>query len=63
MDKSRTKIARLSDHENDNYVPGTPAERVALVWELTKELASLSKLYDAKKGLQRHITRVIRGRS
>jgi hypothetical protein len=43
-------------------VPGTPEERVALVWPLTAEVVSLSGKYDAEQRLQRHITRLVRNK-
>ena len=41
-------------------VPGAPAARIALVWPLTREVASLSKRHNVKQRLQRHITRLER---
>lgn len=60
MDRSRTKKKLLSDTTNDDFVPGTMAERIAMVWSLTKEVASLSKRHDVERRLQRDVTRVIR---
>jgi hypothetical protein len=51
---------RLSDRTNDDFVPGTPEERIALVWELTREAASLNERYDVERRLQRHVVRVSR---
>ena len=50
----------MSDHRNDNYVPGSPAERISMVWPLTREITSLCKNYDAERRLQRHVTNLIR---
>ena len=63
MNRKQTAIYRMSDHRNDNFVPGTPAERIRLVWFLTREITSLSKKYDAERRLQRHITRLSRRES
>lgn len=60
MDRTRTALKRQSERRNEDYVEGTPEERVGLVWELTKEAASLSGKYDVERRLQRHVTRVIR---
>jgi len=60
MDRSQTKKKILSDTTNDDFVPGTMAERIAMVWPLTKEVASLSKRHDVERRLQRDVTRVIR---
>jgi hypothetical protein len=60
MNRKQTAIYRISDRRNDDFVPGTPADRISLVWPLTREIASLSKKHDAERRLQRHITRLIR---
>jgi hypothetical protein len=62
MDKTITVI-KASDPRNSGYVPGTMAERIAMVWPLTCEVVSLSGKYDTEQRLQRHITRVIRKKS
>jgi hypothetical protein len=62
MDRTRTRLKRMSDGGNDDFVPGTPASRIAMVWPLTREIASLSGL-DVKQRLQRHITRLYRRKS
>ena len=59
MDKSVTVIEQ-SDPRNSGYVPGTMAERIAMVWPLTCEAVSLSGKYDVEQRLQRHITHIIR---
>ncbi|TVR66977.1 MAG: hypothetical protein EA427_15055 [Spirochaetaceae bacterium] len=60
MDKTRTALRRMSEHVAEEAVPGTPAERISLVWPLTRELASLSKRYDVERRLQRDVTSLIR---
>jgi len=42
MDRKHTAIYRMTDHWNDDYVHGTPEDRIGLVWLLTREIASLS---------------------
>ena len=59
MGRKYTAKYQMSDHRNDDYIQGTPAYRLGLVWTLTKEITSLSKKYDAKRRLQRHVTRLI----
>ncbi len=56
MDREHIVTGRMSDRRDDGFVPGTPAERIALVWPLTREVASLSKHHDAERRLQRHVT-------
>jgi len=60
MDRKHTALYRMPDLRNDDFVPGTPEDRIELVWLLTREIASLSKKHDAERRLQRHVTRLIR---
>ena len=60
MDRKQTAIYRMSDRLNDDFVPGTPAERISLVWPMTQEIASLSEKHDVERRLQRHIARLVR---
>lgn len=50
----------MTDHQDDNYVAGTPEERILLVWPLTREISSLSIKHNAERRLQRHFTRLVR---
>lgn len=38
------------------------AERIAMVWPLTVEAASLSKRHNVEQRLQRHVTKLIRNK-
>ena len=60
MNRTHTALYRISDRRDDDFVPGTSAERISLVWPLTREIVSLSKMHDAERRLQRHITRLVR---
>ena len=60
MNRKHVVLYRAMDLASGGFVPGTPAERIALVWPLTREVISLSKKYNAKQRLQRHVTRLIR---
>ncbi len=60
MNRNYTAIYLMSDRRNDDFVPGTPAERIGLVWLLTREITSLSNKHDAERRLQRHVTRLVR---
>ena len=51
---------RMTDKRNDDFVPGTPEERILLVWPLTQEIASLSVKHDVERRLQRHVTHLDR---
>lgn len=61
MKRDITRLRRLSDTDEIIPVPGTPEERIGMVWPLTQELYSLSGLYNVEQPLQRHVVRVIRG--
>ncbi|NLF31051.1 MAG: hypothetical protein GX591_09215 [Planctomycetes bacterium] len=56
MDRKRLKIVKMKQAHDDGPVPGTPAERIAMVWPLTVQACLLSKRYDPERRLQRHIT-------
>ena len=56
MERKVTRKGRLSDKRRDDFVPGTPESRLAMVWPLTVEAVSLSKCYDAERRLQRDVT-------
>ena len=45
----------MAETQRDDVVPGTPEERIGLVWTLTREVTSLSKNHDAERRLQRHV--------
>jgi hypothetical protein len=60
MNRSYTRKSRIGDHGDYDFVPGSMAYRIGLVWPLTKEVASLNKRYDVEQPLLRHITRLIR---
>jgi len=60
MNRKHIAVYRMSDRRNDDFVPGTPVDRISLVWPLTREIASLSKKHNAERRLQRHVTRLIR---
>ena len=60
MNRKQTAIRKMTEVRNDNYIAGTPEERILLVWPLTKEIASLSAKHDAERRLQRHVTVLVR---
>ena len=62
MEKTVT-ILKQNDKRNSGFVPGTMEERISMVWPLTCEVVSLSKKYDVKQPLQRHIVNIIRKKS
>lgn len=60
MKRTQTSLRRMSETRATDVVPGTPEQRIALVWSLTCEVLSLSNRYDAERRLERHVTRLIR---
>ena len=63
MDKTRTRLSRMSDKHRVDGVHGTAEERIGMVWLLTLELACLNKDFDAERRLQRHVAHLVRGES
>jgi hypothetical protein len=55
-------VRKLSESGNSR-VPGSAADRLAMVWPLTAEAYSLSGKYNVEQRLQRHIVRLIRRKS
>jgi hypothetical protein len=60
MNRKHTAKFCITDHRNDDYVPGTAEDRISLIWPLTLEIVSLSVKHDAERRLQRHVTSLIR---
>jgi len=60
MNRNHTVLLRMTDRQNEDVVPGTPEDRIRLVWPLTLEISSLSKKHDAERRLQRHVTSLVR---
>ncbi len=63
LDRKRLLIQKLGGIESNEYVNASMRERVALVWEITREICSLSPYHDAERRLQRHIVGIARTRS
>jgi hypothetical protein len=59
LKRSHAKLCKMTDADN-GYVEASPAERVGLVWEITKELWSLRNRQDAEQILQRNVATLIR---
>ncbi len=55
MDRRHIVVGRISDFRSVDVVPGTHAERIGMVWPLTREAASLSKKHNVERRLQRHV--------
>ena len=63
MNRGVAKTLRMADQNARNDgVPGTPLSRLAMVWPLTREAASLSKPLDVEQRIQRGIVVAIRNK-
>ena len=60
LDRQVVTKSALRGHADDNYVPGTEAERLAMVWPITHEIAALSPQHNVERRLQKHLVRVFR---
>ena len=60
MNKNVVRLGKIGDIRNDDFIPGSLSSRIALVWPLTKEVASLSKNHNVKRRLQRNVTNLIK---
>ena len=59
-------IVKFVDNKQNNYeqpVTLSPSKSISFVWELTKEIYSLSGGFDVKSRLQRNVVNIIRGKS
>ena len=50
LDRSITKLTTIKESEDHGYMPGTPAERVNIVWDITVALWSISTRGKIKMG-------------
>ena len=51
-----------ADADDGGYMPGTPADRILEVWELTREAWTFSRTSDAEQRLQRDVAVLVRGK-
>jgi len=56
-------IGSLTEHEDDFCSTLFPDERLSLVWELTKEVYSFGREFNAESRLQRNIVHIFRRES
>jgi hypothetical protein len=62
VQRDKAKLRKLSD-DDDGFVDASPAERLAMMWELTAEVWSLRGQDGAQQRLQRHVASLVRPRS
>ena len=56
VDRRQVVIHRsLAAGDDGGYMPGSDAERLAAVWELTREAWAFFRKEDAERRLQRHV--------
>lgn len=66
IDRSHYPVVKKSIHDrsdDDDFVPGTPEERLAMMWQLRENaLPFMSKEEQeiVRSGLSRHVVRVVR---
>ena len=58
--KKKTKILSKKRMVQDDTARLSPEESLSFVWELTKEIYSLSGKYDVESRLQRDVVNIIR---
>ena len=63
MNRGVTKTLRMADQNvRNDYVQGSPQSRLAMVWPLTREVASLNPGFDVDAKLQRNVVMLIRNK-
>ena len=60
MDRKQITVHKNGHPANDDYIDLPPNERIALVWELTKEVYALTGKHDVESRLQRNVVNMIR---
>ena len=49
------------DHYDEDFVEGTPAYRMGIMWDITIDVWAFAGNRDAERRLQRDVTNIIRG--
>jgi len=60
MNRKHIEVYKNKIHINDEYVDLPSNERIAFVWELTREIYSLTGEYNVESRLQRDVVTIIR---
>ena len=61
VDRRKCVLKKLHDEDN-GYVDADPAERISMVWELTKQAWAFAGI-NAEQRLQRNVAKLIRQQS
>jgi hypothetical protein len=62
LDRKQVRVFRAEPEQPEPPVNMTKSDAFSFVWELTQEVFSLSRSYDVKSRLQRHVVSVARKR-
>ena len=60
MNRKIVQVIKPGTHIKESPVDMTKAEALSFVWELTKEVYSFTKGFDAESRLQRHVVTLAR---
>jgi len=63
LDRNRVRVVKMSEDNDDGFVEASPAERIAMVWEITKDAWAFAGEINVEQRLPRHITKLIRRES
>jgi hypothetical protein len=63
LDRQITKLIKISEVIDQEVSPNSPGICISEVWELTKEIFSLSQKFDVKSRLQRDVVHIVKGKS
>lgn len=59
LDRTRATLKPMSKSD-DCFMPGSPAERLSAMWDITSEIWSLRGDADVKRRLQRNVARLVK---
>ena len=62
LDRTVARMLTPNDSLAEDKVPLSASESISFMWELTKEVFSLTKKYDVESRLQRNAVNIVRGR-
>jgi hypothetical protein len=60
LQRDKIKMLEKKDNVDDDYISTSPEECLSFIWELTKEIYSLSGEYDVESRLQRDFIHIMR---
>jgi len=61
LERKKIRLLKLDEAcYKDDYVEGDMAFRFGIVWELTKDVMSFRRGFDAESGLQRNVVSLVR---